>query len=412
MKHYLILFSVLLIAILVRFYNFSDRITFGPEQARSLMVSANYISDKPSLLGQEYFRANSLGHKLFTSALFNYTLVPPLLVTNYDPYPITVFFAILNIFTAAVLYILSKKMFGKNIALISIILFLFNSYMVYHSMFIWVLNYLPLLGTISIYLLWKIINKKHSLFDNFWLGVVSGVGFGLEYLYLIAILIALYIILKFTKEKWKSLIIFVIGGVVGDFPQVIFDLRHNFYHLTSLWQYALDTFTGSSDAGFTYYHFLEFWPAALLFLAIIVWIIYKKSKLLGYLVLALYLFLNIKSSLINFSNPVGMVSGLKFEDLKKTSQVIAQNVSENFNVVTLYDFDTRGYTLRYLVQHLNNKIPQNDVTYQNVGEIYALAESNYDFKNNNPWELNVFKPYNIERLENIGDGYTLFKLTK
>lgn len=215
MKNYLILFSIFFVAFVIRFYNFSDRFTFGPEQARSLMVSSNYIQDKPSLLGQEYFRSNSYGHKLYTSAVFNYTLVPLLLAPNYDPVLITVYFVLLFIF---------------------------------------------------------------------------------------------------------------------------------------------------------------------------------------------YIYFNLSSDLINFSRPVGMVNGLKYYDLKKTSNIISNNASDNFNVVTLYDFDTRGYTLRYLTQYIFNKKPQN--------EIYALAGNNYDFKNNNPWELNVFNAQNVVKLEDIGSGYGLYKLTK
>ncbi len=412
MKTYLILFSLFLAAFFVRFYNFENRITFGPEQARSLIVSSNYIQDKSSLLGQEYFRANSYGHKLYTSALFNYTLVPLLILSNYDPFIITIYFTVLSIFTGLILYLLSKKMFSLEVALISTFLFLFNSYMIYHSMFIWVLNYLPLLGLLNFYLLWKIVNKKYKLVDIFWLGLISGIGFGLEYLYAIAILVSLFVIVKFSKDIFKNLVIFILGSIVGDLPQVLFDLKHNFYHLNSLIRYAIDTFSGKSDAGFIYYHFLEFWPIGLLLLAVCLWLTYKKSKYMFFVLLSIYLFVNLKSSLISFSRPVGMIDGLKYNDLKVASEQIAEKATSNFNVVTLYDFDTRGYTLRYFVQYVYGKRPQNDISYQDVDEIFALGSSNYNFENNNPWELNVFKAQNVVKLDDIGSGYGLYKPTK
>jgi hypothetical protein len=412
MKNYLILFSIFFVAFVIRFYNFSDRFTFGPEQARSLMVSSNYIQDKPSLLGQEYFRSNSFGHKLYTSAIFNYSLVPLLLVTNYDPFLLTIYFGLLNIFTGIVIYLLTKKMISNEAAYGATILFLFNSYMIYHSMFIWVLNYLPLLGILNLYLLWKLKNKNYKSADIFWIGIISGIGFGLEYLYILAVLISLYIVIKYTKNKINSILILILGSVVGDFTQVLFDLRHNFYHLSSLWRYALDTFSGKSDAGFVYYHFLEFWPVAMVIVSFLIFKKYKLNKFLVYLLFALYIFFNLSSSLINYSKPVGMVDGLKYKDLLKASNVIADNATDNFNVVTLYDFDTRGYTLRYFVQYVYGKKPQNEINYQNVDEIYALAANNYNFKVNNPWELNVFKAQNVVKLEDIGSGYGLYKLTK
>lgn len=412
MKKYLVLFSVLLLAFFVRFYNFSNRITFGSEQARSLIVSAGYIQDKPSLLGQEYFRANSLGHKLFTSALFNYTLVPLLLLTNYDPYYITIYFALLNIFTGIVLYNLSNKIFGQKIAFFAAILFLFNNYMIYHSMFIWVLNYLPLIGIISFYLIWKIIKKHSSVIDILFLGILSGIGFGLEYLYVLPILIIFYLLLKNSVNKLKSFLIFIFGGLLGDFPQVIFDLRHDFYHLTSLYQYALDTFNGNSDAGFVYYHFLYLWPIVIVFIAILISVLYRKNKLIAYLFITTYLFLTLNSNLVNFSRPVGMVDGLKYEDIKQTSKLISEKVTGSFNVVTLYDFDTRGYVLRYFVKYVYGKTPQNEIEYKTVDQIFVLSSKNYDFINNNPWELNVYKPYNISEIDEIGNGYGLFMLKK
>ncbi len=412
MKNFLILFSLFLAAFFIRFYNFENRITFGPEQARSLMVSSNYIQDKPSLLGQEYFRANSFGHKLYTSALFNYTLVPLLLITDYNPLRITAFFGLLNLLTGIVIYFLVKKMVNIKVAYGATILFLFNSYMIYHSMFIWVLNYLPLLGILNFYLLWKVKNKESKNLDIFLLGIILGVGFGLEYLYLLAVFISLFFVVKYLKDKVKSILLLFIGAVVGDFTQVLFDLRHNFYHLNSLWRYALDTFSGKSDAGFVYYHFLEFWPVVMVITAVLLIYKYKVNNFLLFLLFGFYIYFNLSSSLVNFQKPVGMLDGLKYRDLKTASSIVATYASDNFNVVTLYDFDTRGYTLRYLVQQVYGKKPQNDISYKNVDEIFALAGNNYDFKNNNPWELNSFKPYNVVKLDDIGSGFGLYKLTK
>lgn len=412
MKNYLIVFSILILALVVRLYNFSDRMTFGSEQARSLYVSANYISEKPSLLGQEYFRVNSLGHKLYTSAVFNYSLVPLLLIFDYDPLPISYYFALLNIATGIIMYFVVKKMFSHRLGLICMTLFLFNSYMIYHSMFIWVLNYLPLIGILSIYLLWKIKNKKSNLLDLFILGVLSGLGFGLQYLYVIAILIILYVVFKYSKNKAKDLLVFIVGGVIGDFTQVVFDLKHNLYHLRTLLQYALDTFNGVSDAGFTYYHFLHFWPVVILVAGFLLWKVYLKNKFIFYVLFFGYLYLNLSSNLINFNKPVGMVDGLTNKSIVEASRIISQTDETNFNVVTLYDFDTRGYVLRYYTEFVYGKKPMGEIDYPSSNIVFALAKDDYDFENNNPWELKVVKPYNITNLGEVGQGFSLFRLER
>ena len=117
---------IIIFALFVRFYNFADRVTFGSEQARSLIVSGRYIKEKPSLLGQEYFRVTSSGHKLFSGSLFSYSLVPLQLIFNYKPIPITAYFAFLSVFTGLLLFLLTKKVLNFSVAIFSLIIFLFN----------------------------------------------------------------------------------------------------------------------------------------------------------------------------------------------------------------------------------------------------------------------------------------------
>ena len=168
-KTNLLLILIFIVATGVRFYNFSNRVTFWSEQARSLIVSANYIKVKPSLLGQEYFRQDSNSHIIYSGALFNYSLVPLLIVSNYDPVRITAFFAVLNLVTGLVLYLVVKKIFGDKIAIISTILFLFNDFMIYHSLFIWNYNYLPIVGILTLFFSWRYICERNEL-DIFLIG--------------------------------------------------------------------------------------------------------------------------------------------------------------------------------------------------------------------------------------------------
>ncbi|MDO8341441.1 MAG: hypothetical protein Q7T59_05720, partial [Candidatus Woesebacteria bacterium] len=210
----------------------------------------------------------------------------------------------------------------------------------------------------------------------------------------------------------KTLSVLLIGVVIGDLPQVLFDLKHNFYHLRTLWQYTLDTFRGVSDAGFTYYHFLHFWPLVILAISYLVYIVIQKNKQLGILLIVIYIIVNLNSSLVNFNKPVGMLDGLNLTKLIKTSKIIAEKSSNNFNIVTLYDFDTRGYTLRYLTKYIFHKTPMGILDYPSSPEIFALAENNYNFKGAVPWELTFLKPYNIEVIEKIGNDFSLYKITK
>ena len=391
---------------MVRFYNFGPRITFWTEQARSLITSAEYLK-KPSLLGQEYFRQDSNAHTLYSGAYFNYLLVPIILISNYDPVIITAFFAILNIFTGFLVYTLVKKNFGFKLAVISATLFLFNDYMIYHSLFVWNYNLLPLVGLLVCYFLYK---KK-----IFWSGLFSGLGISLQYLFAPIAAIIFIINIVRSKKKLVDSIIFVCGLILGNLPLVIFDIRHNFYNTITLLQYFLDTAKGKSDATFNYYYFLPFWP---IFAIAVAWLVVKVGNKLKYpnilltMFLGVYIYFNLISPKINFSAPTGMPAGLNFYDLKTASAAISKNANGDFNIAETLDFDKRAYMMRYLLQYEDDVTPQGVTEYPNAKTLYVLSITGYNFAKSNVWEIDSGGPYKISKLTNIGSGYSVYKLTK
>src|SRR3972149_6713297 len=407
----LLVVVLVFLGLFVRLYNFKERMTFGPEQARSLVVAGRYITEKPSLLGQEYFRVTSEGHKLFSGAVFNYSLVPLQLLFNFDPLPITVFFAFLNVFTGLVLFWVAKKIFGYSFAVLSLGLFLFNDYMIYHSTFIWNYNYLPLVGILCFYLLYQMKKNSKRLLFVFFLGILSGVGVSLQYLFALLGLGVFLYVLWFSKEKIKASAIFVFGAILGNLPMVIFDLRHNFYHLVTAWQYFLGAFKGGSGVQLAYYHFLPLWPIFLILLSFVVVKLLNKSKPLGILAVIAYLYLSLTSPKVSFGKAVGMPDGLTYGDVIEASESIAKDVRGDFNVASLLDFDTRGYILRYPVEFMYWKKPKGDEDYSGTPFLYVLAERSYNFEDPGVWELRVNLPYKSEILKEIDQRYAVFRLT-
>ncbi len=109
MKNYLLIFSIIAAGLFVRLYNFSERITFGPEQAISLSTSAQMITEKVSLLGIENVqRFTSTGLQIYSGVLFSYAIIPALILSKYDPLLITLMFLFLNVFTGLVLYFIAN----------------------------------------------------------------------------------------------------------------------------------------------------------------------------------------------------------------------------------------------------------------------------------------------------------------
>ncbi len=409
-KNNLIIIAIFLVAVFVRFYNFPNRVTFWTEQAESLTTSLEYLK-KPTLLGQEYFRKDLNGHVIFSGALFNYLLLPLALISNLDPVKITAFFAVLNIATGFAIFVLIKKMFGEKLAAVSTFLFLFNDYMIYHSLFIWNYNFLPLIGIFIFYFTRKNF-KKESPVNFFLLGLFNGFGISLQILFVILALAVFLINILKVKSKINFVVMFLAGIILGNLPMIIFDLRHNFYQTQTLWNYLTATFAGKTDASFSYYYLLPFWPIFAVILGYFFLKFFKVNKYLGFALLIFYIFINLTSQKINWNFPTGMPKGIRVSDIDRASRAIAADAKNNFNVSEVLDFDKRAYVFRYFLVYKYRKEPMRVADYPEAQTLSVLSEVGYHFKNSGVWEVKSGGLTEIKKLADVNGGYAIYKLTK
>ncbi|MCL4367168.1 hypothetical protein M1563_03285 [Patescibacteria group bacterium] len=402
---------VILLALFVRLFNFENRINFGPEQAISLTVAGNNLTDKFSLLGLPYYRSTDTGYNLFASPIFTWSLIPLQLLFDFDPVFITAFFAILNVVTGLILLLVVRKMGGFLLAFFSMVLFLFNAWMIYHSEFIWILNWSPLLGILTIYLLY-LARHKTSGWHAFWLGLIGAIGFGLDYPYLFTAGLSFFILLFWSKKKLMTGIIFLLGAMLGDLPMLIFDFKHNFYNLVTLWQYTQETWQNPGQSHISYYHFLQFWPLGALVVAWLLLKIFHSHKWLVTLVVASYIIINLISPQVSFTQAVGMKPGFHFDQFNQAAANIAADNPQNFNVASLIDFDSRANPLRYLLKFRYHQIPEGIEEYPQARTLYVLAESGYDFDRAIAWEVTSYQPFKVQQLTKVPGGYEVYKLTK
>lgn len=401
MKNFLILSSIFIIALILRFYDYENRIIFWTEQALSLITSLNYL-DKPSLLGQEYFRQDSNSHTIYSGALFNYILLPLILISSFNPLKITIFFTLLNILTGLGIYLVAKKFYGNISAMISTALFMFSHYMIHHSLFIWNYNILPLIGLLALYFT-LLNNKKYLVWNLFILGVLSGFGTGIQIIFLLYTVVILLINIYKSNKKLLGLLVFSVGFVVGNFTMFLFDLRHQFYLSSTIYQYLKDTLSGNSDAGFAYYYLLPIFPLA----AIIGGVILNKiSKVVTFVLIVTYLLFNIYL-IKNMQSPP-----LKLSELNRAAEIIALDSKGDFNVTSLIDFDKRAYALRYFLKYKYQVKVMSVDSYPNSQVLYALSSDSFDYSSTGIWEIKSGWPYEVKELTDINEKYTLYKLTK
>lgn len=411
-KKTLALFLIFLAGFIVRFYNYPQRINFSAEQGLALGTSADYVKEKFTLLGQRTFlRTTSKGHILFSGALYNYSLIPLQLIFDYDPFPITIVYTLLNIFTAAVLFFLVKKVFNSTVAFYSLILFLLNAEMVSRSMYFWILHTIPLISILSLYLIWK-LKKTGSDSATLMLGILGGIAFTLEYFYFFTIVLVLIFAIIFSMKKVQHSLLYVLGTAIGAYTMIAFDMRNNFYHTMTLWQYFLDTIAGNQESYLKGYHFLQFWPPAIILIAYLLDKVSSINKMLVIVFIALYILINLNSKQISFNSAVGMSRGLTYSIVLEAAKSIGDDNPHNFNIVDLPDNDFRAYRFRYLVKNLSDKKPAGVEEYTNISTLYVFGDRNFNLARQQPWEIDTFGATKIETLATLKNGYFVYKLTK
>lgn len=402
MKNFLIICSIFIFAYFVRFYDYSNRIIFWTEQARSLITSLNYL-DKPTLLGQEYFRQDSNSHIIYSGAYFNYLLLPIVLISSYSPVKITIFFTFLNIITGLGVYLVAKKYFGNKAAIISSILFLFNYFMIYHSLFIWNYNLLPFVGLVLTYLLMRNINEE-KVSNIFYIGLFSGFGVSLQILFLLYSAIILIFVVFKSKNKIRNLLIFILGIILGNLPMLVFDVRHNFYQTNTIFQFLLDTLNGKSDAGFAYYYLLPLAPTVSIFIG--AWLS-KLNNIIILVVMLPYVYLNSNLAL-SLRNKNLKIS--EIDNVAKT--ILSDNYKGDFNVASDIDFDKRAYALRYYLKYVYQKKVMDIDQYQNPKVLYVIAKSDFNFRKSDTWEVKAGMYTKETELNKINNSYSIYKLQK
>ncbi len=404
-----ILIAIFALAAFIRLINFGNRVVFGPEQAMSLIVSGSYITEKLSLLGQMYFRESSAGHSLFSGAIFNYLLVPIMFFLRYNPIYITFVFTLINLFTGFALYRAFSKLVDKRVAIFALIYFLFDATMINHSLFIWNYNLLPL---VFVGCLWSLVKAKKG--DFHWvlvLGLFCGLGINIQYLFALPAFVFFgYLLFRFRSFLVSC--IFMFGVVLGNFTIVLFDLRHNFYHLQTTIEYLKDVYKGEQGFTFQYYHFIYLVPLVAVAFGMVTNKVWLKNKLLATSLVIVFLVFNLLS--IDFTKAQGMPKDLSTQDVLKASFIISQFVAdETFNVVETYDFDARAHVLRYPLIYMHDKVNLLSIKdYEVSPSIFVLSPLNYDYNNPTAWEMKVYQPFDVRLVQAVNANWGVFRLTK
>lgn len=228
---YLVLALIIVLAIGIRVYHFSDWLHFGMDQARDASLVKKAVLDGPSQLpllgpraGGTFVRIGPIFYYFqYLSAKLSGSTSPPVFA-----YP-DLLFSIL----AIPLFFFFLKLFFKNtIALLATALFAFNFVIIQFSRFAWNPNSISFWTLLTFFALFRAVDEKSKIKKYLWLALVAvgwAVAGQLHFVVLAAIPLTIILFLFWTGKwrnfSWKEAVLFFVIVAIFFAPVILSDIK-------------------------------------------------------------------------------------------------------------------------------------------------------------------------------------------
>ncbi|PIS13821.1 hypothetical protein COT65_02150 [Candidatus Shapirobacteria bacterium CG09_land_8_20_14_0_10_47_13] len=232
----IILLAILAIAAFLRFYQISGYMTFLGDEGRDVLVVKRMIVDhKFTLLGP----TASVGG-FFLGPIYYYFMLPFLWLFKLDPVGPAVMVALFGLATVFLVYKVGKDFFNAGVGLLAAFFYTISPVVIYYSRTSWNPNLMPFFALLIIWLTWKTVVEKRPIFLPL-IGFFFGILIQLHYLAtFLMVVVALFLVIYGRRlihlKHWLG---GVAGFAVGWSPFLLFELRHGFPNLRTLYRFIL-----------------------------------------------------------------------------------------------------------------------------------------------------------------------------
>jgi len=396
---YLLMGLISVLYLFIRLWNLNNLITFHLDQGLQLGEAYQMVQNhKINLIGPMVTTKTFEGRAFFIGPFYTYSLALLGIISQWNPLVITILLVIFE-FLALLLFL---KWLSKKYPLEAIIGVFFiaatTPFLIEHSRFYWNPHFLLPLSFLLIYFL---ENKKYFLSAIVW-----GLAFSFHYSAVLWAIPVLFYLIK-NREKFKKYLLFIPGFLIGDLPWFLFELKHNFYNIKTMFL----VFTNTNKAGeLSPYYFVFPFFAFFIFLMVH---LYKKSKKIFYVILILVSVFNIFYKIkLQERIPVGMPNGWTYPVEKQVVKMIIKNgCPANFNIATTISGDTQAHDLRYLLT-INKCLPDTVDNYPKDKTLFLVAPSNRPPETETVWKVSSFKPFKVVETIKINDDVYFYRLDK
>ncbi len=232
-KKWLIL--ILLLAAALRFYKLPDYLQFLGDQGRDVLVVKRMIVDHQwTLLGP----TASVGG-FYTGPIYYYFMLPFLWLWQLDPVGPAVMASLFGLGTIILLYYLTKLFVNEKVALIAAFLAAISPKLIETSRFSWNPNPMPFFALLTVLLIYYAQERGKKVF-SFLAGVSVGVMVQLHYIDLVFVpILGICLILAIrNRQIFLHLLFAGLGILFGNSLFLIFEIRHGFPNLRTVWEFV------------------------------------------------------------------------------------------------------------------------------------------------------------------------------
>lgn len=403
------LITLIIIFLFLRIFNLEKGVNFSSEQGLFLGKAKEiYNTKKLTLIGPPTSIKSTISREFYQGPATYYLLLVPIALGG-NPITASYFLIFINLLALIVIYTVVQKKFGIKTAFWTGLFFCTYPSLVTYARFVWNPNFIPLFSAVVLGFLLNINKKKKSLFYLL-LGFILGICLQFHYQSFLLIFLS-FVWLALRKTKAAGFFFVFLGIIVGFFPLVIFELRHNFYNLRTLFL-ILQTGSGKQLASFPFYYFLFLMPFVCLIIGLLFKNFYKTKKFLAIVILIFYLVWSIHK-VYGFSlKAPGMSEDWNYKGQEKVLQIILKENKKGYNIANLLTGDTRAQAMRYLLL-LNSSLPMGTGDYPASEWLFVMSRNKEKEVLNNPvWEISSFKPSRTAKAWPIQNGISLYLLEK
>jgi len=244
----LLISVILAIGLFLRLQNISYRTTFGGDQGYDLAAIRKIVVNSDiTLLGPKIGPYNKYGN-LYLGPAYYYLLLPGLVIANFDPVGPAIFTALLSVATIFLVYKICVLYLNRTIAAFAALLYAINPFLITQSQASSNPHLTPFFSALTLLSILKMRTSKNIVWPIA-AGICSGIAFQLHYLGISLILISTASVFR----NRKNLIILLSSYLLALLPQIIFELRHNFFVLHLFFnQFFFHKSTASTGQFFTH----------------------------------------------------------------------------------------------------------------------------------------------------------------